>query len=195
MFSLDTFAKKVAAYLPGWKATKTTSWHHLEGPDGARLKLHYNEKFSNIEIIPCYINQQGKQYPFKYLVGDPFVKSIKIGISRNPESAAKDIKRRILDSYLPLFEKVRSAPLDVETYENAKAKVASELAKLLNDSDYKEGSDIVNRFVYRPESKEKCYVVIRAGDKCVDLRISDCPIDVAKQILALFPKLDPGQRI
>lgn len=206
MFNLDTFSREIAAYLPGWTVPKPSSddtvyWRSIEGPGGARLALHYNERLKKIEVIPCYIVKNGIQYPTnyrdpssRYHIDPPFVGRINIGISRTPESAAKDIKKRVIDGYLPLFEKGKVQLAELEAYQKSRASIASEFAKLLNDDDHNDESETVTRFVYKPGNKGTCYVQIRVNSEDVELKLSSCPVDVAKQILALFPKLDPGQR-
>lgn len=206
MFILDTFVKGIAAHLPGWtfrtpKADDTQYWRNLDGPGGAILSFYHNTSGKKVEVSPIFIRRGGSQYPSNYKSDPPLVSSINVGEARTPEAAAKDIKRRIIEAgYLTQYEQGKEQLARLDAYEAAKAAVAAEFADLLNDDTHRQGSDSVSRYVYKPGQeggsglKDTCHVEIRVNSDDVELKISSCPVEVAKQILALFPKLPKGQR-
>jgi hypothetical protein len=204
MFDLESFVKELSTFLSGWvyripEIGTTRYWHHLDGPGGASLSFHYAEPGKRIVISPNYIRHGSSQYPASYRNDPPLVGSITVSETRTPESAAKDIKRRVIEGYLPLYEKGKKEVADIEAYESKKAAIALEFATILNDDRHREGSDTVSRYVYKPgfeygiSLKATCFVEIRVNSEDVELKLGSCPVDIAKKILALFPKLPLGQ--
>ncbi len=207
MFDFEEFVKNIAAHLPGWKFRSpdpeyAKHWQNIDGPNGASLSFCHNSRTKKVEVNPQYIRSHGTVYPSSGFRGDdPLVGSIHVSETRTPESAAKDIKRRVIDGYLPLYQKGKQQLAEIDAYIAAKAAVASEFARLLNDDEHREGSDTVTRYVYKPGKEADgginslCHVEIRAENaEDVKIKIDNCPVEVARQIIALFVKLRKGQR-
>lgn len=205
-FDLTAFITSVASYLPDWKYVVSGDeelgqrYHNLNGQNGARLFISYDDRTKKISVTPCYVRENGVQYPYSYKNDPPLVGTINISVTRSAEAVAKDIQKRVIDGYLPLYEKGVQQLASIKDYEAKKAAIATEFAELLNDDRHRHGNDNVSRYVYKPgcdkstSQKDTCYIEIQVNSDGVNLKINSLPFDVAKQIIAMFPKLDKDQR-
>lgn len=119
--TLPEFTAQVAALLPGW--------HHKVAPDnnqwcttiingkGAGLFLRYDrytfDGSSRLSIAGSYPVHNGHYY------GPLNVKrpEITCAIKRGPAAVAKDIARRLIPKYLPLYEQAAKSAADSRAYE------------------------------------------------------------------------------
>lgn len=205
---VQQFAKDVAEHLEGWTlrdraADESKTWANLDGPNGASISFR-DEGKGKVEVNPSYIRYKGSQYPSKWEVkpSESLPGSISVGAARGPNAVAKDIKRRLIDLYLPVYELGRKSLAEYKAYEAAKQAVVNEFAALVNDDEPNEDADSIGRYVYKPgheggkdHGEDVCHVEIRVNSPTsFNLEINSLDADTLKKILALFPKLPKGQR-
>ena len=209
-FDLKKFTTDIAANLTGWSVRPQKpedlnpgSWQHLDGPNGATLSLFLNEREGKVEVSPTYPNKDGHWYPSRYHNDNPRPGSINVGLTRTPKAAAADIQRRLIEAYLPVYEEGRKQLAARVDYEQRTRATVADIAAVLNEEDPSDRTTTVTRYVRLPGTPEDeksiqdntVHVEVRVNSPTsVDLRFSSLPVDVAKQILALFPKVPKGVR-
>lgn len=205
---VQQFAKDVAEHLEGWtlrvrQPDESKTWANLDGPNGASISFR-DEGKGKVNVSPHYIRYKGSEYPSKWLVkpAEALPTSISVSATRGPAAVSKDIKRRLIDLYLPVFELGRKQLAEWKAYEAAKQAVVNEFAELVNDEPPSEDADKIGRYVYKPgheggtkHGDDTCHVEIRVNSPTTfDLEIGSLDADTLKKILALFKKLPKGVR-
>jgi hypothetical protein len=112
---LFEFAQKIASHLDGWQPLDPQSFNHaaeIGGPDGAGLTISINGfgdfcQDGRVEVSGQWpeaatVNQSTVTF---YPRGEST--SITAAVSRGPQAVAKDIERRLLPKYLPLYREMK----------------------------------------------------------------------------------------
>jgi len=126
MSKLHTRATEIVQYLDGWKIEQEESEHyaHLVRADGAGIHIKGNgynyEESQRLEITgkwPAQIRIDGNLYSFYPSYRNRDNPRITVAKARSNAAIAKDIERRFLPKYLPLYAEMleyRQGVLDNE---------------------------------------------------------------------------------
>lgn len=205
---LDTpaIAAAIAAHLPNWSLKPpapddTKMWATLVGPNGAELSF-YDERNGKLRVSPRWQQDGGRTYPTDHYLktNSPDAEkpaSVQVTATREPATLARDIHRRIIAAYLPIYELGRKQKAEDDAYEAKVEAAAVEVADILQDDTYREGDRTIGRYVYRPgheggtnNSVDTNHVEVRVNSPTsFELELSSLDLDTLKKILALFPKL------
>ena len=102
-------AQRIAEHLPGWTAVPEDGrWMaYLTHPDGPKLALRHDK--GRLNVMGTWPFSHGEHFYPRDKSAD-----ISCALSRGPLAIAKDIERRLLPEYLPLWAEQDSRRRDVE---------------------------------------------------------------------------------
>jgi len=155
------------------------SWKPITTEDGRRSKIVQQKSGAEIWIRgedPYGIGLArvaiSGLYPGNHLPWGTEYPHITAAVSRGPEAIAKDIERRFLPRYLPLFEQNMKAKAEDEERERKKWAYTEAFIKAL---DGELAFDQTVRF----KGPANCYGNIRVNGDTVDLRLTSLDLDTA----------------
>jgi hypothetical protein len=202
-FNLKKFASDLCVLLPDWSCKTQpdiSKYEYLRHKDGGSITLYYDERSGKIEVTPYWIREGSSTYPSIYGPNKVvLVDAININPNRSLESIAKDVQKRLLTPYLPLFAKGLAEKAVYDEYYAKKQLVVNEFATILNRDiqKYQFGNDEITSYLYPPGTTDDNQnyengigVEIRVhGNGTVNFHLQSLPVEVAKKILEMFPKL------
>jgi hypothetical protein len=172
--TLEEFARGIAQHLKGWRldemTSSTTARLAADGEQGIYLRsstYDFDMEKSRIEVTgryphhPRYGHGLAREYP-----------KITAAARRGPGAIARDIERRFLPDYLPIYQEALESKRGYEKQDREKERTLDELAGILN---VQRGQDKVY-----PNYPGYGYIEIQGGSIKFDLR--GVPKDVALEL-------------
>ncbi len=185
---------KAIARVLGWLFDATWDGENLTtarlvGPDGARIHIRVStydyrpDDGSRLEISGSYPHHPrygsfSREYP-----------SITVAASKEPQVIARDIQRRFLPKYLPLYQKARQAEQDYVDGLARQGAVIQQLADVM-------GSKTGQSCVYLP-STLSCYgrIEVYEGGDAVKIELGSVPVKLAIEIAMVLANFgEKGER-
>jgi hypothetical protein len=170
-------------------------WHRIVAPNGAGVFIHFpaegtREKDQRISITGIWPTRaprpHGAEVGPSSLYPRQDAPTIYISLKKSPEQIAKDIERRFLPVYLPLWEACCDKAAETETAEAKelarKEEITAILGGKLTDQEKRPDSHI-GRYADLPD---KMYIQdIYVSSETVSLDIRSIPYDLALKVLKL----------
>jgi hypothetical protein len=193
MSKIHDFAREVSSHLNGWSAdTKNCSdyYANLDGPNGIGISLFLSD--NKVEVRPCFPSYKGVYYPYEHERNS--VSTISVSIDRNPASAARDIEKRLIIPFTPVYQKGLERVAECKVYDEGCQATATELANIVG-ARYTDGQSFTGYMrtpdnapsgnSIRPQDQE-CYVEVRIdAPNSIQLKIDSLTKEQAKLILSL----------
>jgi hypothetical protein len=199
-FKLATFVRSLVPHLAGWTYQtpsdgQTDVWERLSGPDGSSLGFYLNDRSGMIEVSGNFIIEFGNIYPY-----DAYrrVSSINVSPARKPDVLARDIQKRLIDAYLPVYREGKEQFERYNAQDLETKRLATELARYVNDTRHEDGCTDIWHVLANPSNKDQTIRVdLRVNSPTsVTVKLSSITPDLAKKVIDLFGVLakDPYAR-
>ena len=184
----NEMGEKIALAL-GWEWTPAEEQQnphgfHIDGPEGSGLFLRFRDGRINVSgRWPEHVNQHSF-YPSNH--GTDVLSDITVSASRSPEQVARDINKRYIPLYFPVFQKKKQERADYIARQAMRHERANELASLCGGSPpYRHEDKEPAAHLSYSESKLYGHMKVGYGGD-IHLDIHDVPFDLAKQIVRLL---------